>query len=327
MSPIGILATGSCLPSRQIDNDEVGQPAGVDAQWIVSRTGIQTRWWAKPDEATSDLAVMAGRAALHQARISATDLSYVLVATSTPDSPQPPTACTVADLLGARRGTPAFDLNAVCSGFVYALAVGWGLLSLDDAGPALVIAADIYSRSLNRADRRTAVLFGDGAGAAVLGRVSPGRGILATRLLGFGEHRDLIGVPAGGTRVPASYDSVEAGLHYFTMKGRAVREFVVEQIPPAVAALLSETGVAAHEVRHVVPHQANGPMLDDLFERLSFPAAQLHTTVRDQGNTGAASIPSTLDAAARAGRIRAGDFVLLVAFGGGMTAGLALLRW
>jgi 3-oxoacyl-(acyl-carrier-protein) synthase III len=210
---VGVLGTGACLPGRVLTNDEVGAPADVDHAWILRKTGIQERRWAKPDEATSDLAGQAGREALAQAGIAAADLAVVIVATSTPDHPQPPTANLVQYRLGALRAA-AFDVNAVCSGFVFALAVGNQMVAAN-RGYALVIGADVYSRILNPADRKTAVLFGDGAGAVVLGPVTGRRGILATALHSFGEQWELIRVPGGGSRYPASADVLAAGSQYF----------------------------------------------------------------------------------------------------------------
>lgn len=325
--PIGVIGTGSRLPERQVDNTEVGAPAGVDDAWIVRKTGIRHRRWADPGEATSDLAADAGRAALERAGISPADLSFVVVATSTPDSPQPPTATAVAEMVGATPDTAAFDLNAVCSGFVFALSVIQRALSASGGGYALVIGADVYSRVLDPADRRTVVLFGDGAGAAVLGPVPQGRGLLATRLSSSGAHRDLIRVRAGGSRRPASEATLAGGEHYFRMDGRGVRDFVSEHVPPAVRAFLKEAGVGEADIAHLVPHQANGHMVDGLARDLGLPVARVHTTVREYGNTGAASIPVTLDAAARSGTVHPGDTVLLTGFGGGMASGFALMRW
>ncbi|UZJ29472.1 3-oxoacyl-ACP synthase III family protein [Streptomyces endophytica] len=324
-SPVGVLGTGSYLPGHVVGNDEAGEPAGVDDAWIVRKTGIRARRWAKPDEATSDLAAAAGRAALKNAGISARDLSLVVVATSTPDTPQPPTAAVVADLIGATPATAAFDLNAVCSGFVFALSVVQRTL-LASGGHALVIGADIYSRILDRTDRRTTVLFGDGAGAVVLGPTDAGRGVLATHLATFPAYRDLIEVAAGGSRRPASAETLADGSHYFRMNGRAVREFVAEHVPPAVHEMLRRAGVRPDQIDHLVPHQANAIMLDELTDALGLPNARLHTTVADYGNTGAASVPVTLDAAVASGAVRPGDLALLAGFGGGMAAGLALVR-
>ena len=327
ITPVGVIGTGSYLPRREVKNTEVGAPAGVDDEWIVRKTGIRSRRWADPEEATSALAVKAGHAALEWAGTSAADLSFVVVATSTPDSPQPPTATAVAERIGATSDTAAFDLTAVCSGFVFALSMTQRALGAAGGGYALVIGADVYSRILDPADRRTVVLFGDGAGAAVLGPVPHGQGVRATRLSSSGAHRDLVRVPAGGSRVPACEATLAGGEHYFRMGGRGVRDFVREHVPPAVRAFLKEAGVAETDVTHLVPHQANGHMIEDFAQDLGLATAWVHTTVHEYGNTGAASIPITLDAAVRSGDVRSGDTVLLTGFGGGMASGFALMRW
>ncbi|MFD8524616.1 3-oxoacyl-ACP synthase III family protein [Streptomyces capillispiralis] len=324
---VGVLGTGSCVPSNVVTNEEVASPAGVTPEWIEQRTGIRARRWAKRDEVTSSLAATAARTALLDAGVGADDVSLVVVATSTPDSPQPPTAVAVAAELGVRPGTPAFDMNAVCSGFVFALAAVERMLH-SIGGHALVIGADIYSRILDPADRRTAVLFGDGAGAVVLGPVR-GEGVIATRLATFPDHRDLIGVPAGGSRIPASPESLAQGLHHFTMNGRAVRAFVEDHAGAMIRDFLREHRVraggdgASHV--HFVPHQANARLIEKLASDLGFPPERTHMTVRDYGNTGAASVPVTLHGAAS--RLAPGDLVLLAGFGGGMAVGLALLAW
>ncbi|WP_040161041.1 3-oxoacyl-ACP synthase III family protein [Mobilicoccus massiliensis] len=282
---IAVLGTGSYLPERVVDNDEVGRAAGVDDEWIVSKTGIRQRRWVAEEQATSDLAIEAARAALDSAGVVAEDIAFVVVATSSPDHPQPPTAVYVQDAVGA-SGAAAFDMNAVCSGFVFAVAVVARMLA-GGGGYALVVGADIYSHILNPEDRRTVALFGDGAGAVMLG-------------------------PAGGVGHE---------------EGRAVKEFVLEELPPLVAAFLDEAGVDPADVDHFVPHQANRLMLAELFPRLGLTDARMHETIVEYGNTGAASVGITLDEAARAGEFDRGDLVLLAGFGGGMAAGLALLRW
>lgn len=325
-SRIGILGTGSYLPAHVVTNEEVGEPAGVTDEWIQRKTGIRSRRHAKPDEATSDLAVFAGRAALEHAHLKPSDLSLIIVATSTPDSPQPPTACVVADELGAPGGTAAFDVNAVCSGFLFALNTAERLLRGSDFGYALVIGADTYSRILNPADRRTTVLFGDGAGAVVLGPAR-GRGLIAGRLASFGAERDLIEVPGGGSRIPATAQTLAAGLHYFTMNGRGVREFVGATVAPGIGAFLAEAGLSPADISHFVPHQANGRMLEELGQLSGIAPERTHTTYEEFGNTGSASVAVTLDQAARSGALKNSDVVLLAAFGGGMAMGLLLLEW
>lgn len=323
---IAVWGTGSYVPERVVDNDEVGARAGVDDAWITAKTGIKERRWVADDQATSDLAIAAARAAVASAGVAVEDLTAVIVATSSPDHPQPPTAVYVQNALGAVSAA-AFDMNAVCSGFVFATAVASRMIA-GGGGHAVVIGADVYSRVLNPEDRRTVVLFGDGAGAVVLGPAkSKGHGVVATQLHTFGDMNDRIIVPAGGSRIPMEDRHYETGLAYFTMQGRAVKEFVLEQLPPMVEEFLASAGVSPEEVDHFVPHQANGLMLAELLPALKLSRATMHDTVQRYGNTGAASVGITLDDAARAGRLQPGDLILLAGFGGGMAAGLALLRW
>lgn len=331
---VGVLGTGSYVPSHIVSNDEVGAPAGVDHDWIFGKTGIRNRRWAKPDEATSDLAVIAGRAALESAGIRADQLSLIVVATSTPDQPQPPTAAVVAGELGADHGTAAFDVNGVCTGFLFALTTAQTMLAATAGeGYALVIGADVYSRILNPEDRRTTILFGDGAGAVVLGpSAGQERGVLANRLASYAADRHLIEVPGGGSRIPTTPDTLAAGLQYFTMNGRGVRDFVADNVPPAIRAFLAERDLTPADLAHFVPHQANGRMLETLSAELAVGADRplsltTWTTYEEYGNTGSASVPITLDRAARSGRLTAGDLVLLAGFGGGMALGLSLIRW
>ncbi|MFE6721777.1 3-oxoacyl-ACP synthase III family protein [Streptomyces albidoflavus] len=325
MAGIGILGTGAYVPDRVVSNEEVSAAAGVDDAWIVRKTDIRERRWAAPDQATSDLATAAGRAALESAGIPAGRLTAIVVATSTPDRPQPPTAAYVQHRLGAEDAA-AFDVNAVCSGEVFALSAVEGILARR-GGYALVIGADLYSRILNPADRRTIVLFGDGAGAMVLGTDGRGARVRHTALHTFGGLTDLIRVPAGGSRQPLDRAALNAGAQYFTMDGRGVRHFVEKQLPRLAKEFLHEADVAPDDIGHFVPHQANGVLLGTVFADLGLARASLHLTLQRYGNTGAASIPITLDAAARTGAFRPGDLILLAGFGGGMAAGLALVEW
>ena len=254
------------------------------------------------------------------------DLSLVVVATTTPDSPQPPTASVVAHEIGAGAGAAAFDVNVVCSGFVYGLTVGESLLRSAGGGYALVIGADMYSRILDPTDRRTVVLFGDAAGAVVLG---PARGSapMRSRLVGVARDRDLIGVAAGGSRLPTSPATLARGDQYFRMNGRGVREFVMDRVPDAIREFLAEVGLTPGDLDWLVPHQANGRIVEDLADAVGLPRDRVCVTYEDSGNTSAASIPLTLARAVRLGQVRAGDRVLLVTFGGGMALGLALVTW
>ncbi|WP_100839689.1 3-oxoacyl-ACP synthase III family protein [Kitasatospora fiedleri] len=323
---VGILGTGSYLPERTVPNEEIAPAAGVVPEWIENRTGIVARRRAAPHQATSDLAALAATRALAAAGLPADRIDVIVLATSTPDHPQPATASIVQHLIGAGQAA-AVDVNAVCSGFVYALAMAEGLLRVRGGGHALVIGADVYSRILDYSDRRTAVLFGDGAGAVVLGPVAADRGLLHTVLRGHGDEHRLISVPAGGSRTPPSESTVREGGHFFRMDGRGVREFVSAELPQAIAELLRENGLSPEQIDHFVPHQANGEMLRSLLPSLGLPESALRLTVREFANTGSASVPITLDAVFASGELRPGQLVLLAGFGGGMNVGLTLLRW
>jgi 3-oxoacyl-[acyl-carrier-protein] synthase-3 len=325
---IGIVGVGSYLPEAIITNTEIGRGAGVSDEWIVRKTGIRERRRAAAHEATSDLAAAAAQRALDRAGLTADQLSYLVVATSTPDHPQPATAALVQNLIGAERAA-AFDVNSVCSGYVYALKAVERMLAgapADEPRHGLVIGADVYSRILDFSDRRTAVLFGDGAGATVLGPVA-GPGLRTISLTSRGDAHRLIGVAAGGSRHPASPATVAEGGHYFRMDGRGVRDFIQRTLPDEIGGLLRRAGVPATAVRHFVPHQANGIMLADLWPGLGMDRAALHLTVERYANTGAASVPITLAEMDRAGAAAPGDLVVLAAFGGGMSIGTALLTW
>lgn len=323
---VGIVATGSYLPKHEVDNDELAERVGVAPEWIERKTMIRGRRFAAPDEATSDLATHAARRALQRAGIGADQIGYLVVATSTGDFPQPPTSYLVQHNLGADRAV-CFDVNTVCSGFLFGLAVARSLLTLSPDTYALVIGADVYSRILDFTDRRTAVIFGDGAGAAVLGVQPAPYGIMDIDLQSVGGAHSLVGVEAGGSRNPASIETVNDGMHFFRMEGRRVREFVAEYLPPLLNDLVDRHGIPLSRIDHFVPHQANGVMLNEIVESVGLGGACTHRTLHKFGNVGSASVAVTLDQACRTGALSDGDLVLLAAFGGGMSLGASLMRW
>jgi len=323
---IGILSTGSYLPKHEVSNEEVAARVGVTADWIERKTQIRSRRYAADHEATSDLAVKAAERALEQAHLTAQQIDYIILSTSTGDFPQPPTSYLVQHGLGA-YGAACFDVNVVCSGFVYALSLAHALVTVRPGARALVIGADVYSRILDVTDRRTAILFADGAGAAIVGAVPQPYGIIATDLASRGDAHHLIRVEAGGSRHPASAETVAEGGHHFKMDGRGVRDFVAEHVPPALRALAARAGVDLAAVDHFVPHQANGVMLTDVVDRAGLTTAHTHRTLIRYGNVGSASVPVALDEAHRTGALTPGDLVLLAGFGGGMSIGASLLTW
>ncbi|WP_328973707.1 3-oxoacyl-ACP synthase III family protein [Streptomyces sp. NBC_00239] len=323
---IGILSTGSYLPKDEVGNEEVAARVGVTAEWIERKTQIRSRRYAAPHEATSDLAVKAAERALAQAELTPEQIDYIIVSTSTGDFPQPPTSYLVQHGLGA-YGAACFDVNVVCSGFVYALTLAHSLVTLRPDARVLVIGADVYSRILDFTDRKTAILFADGAGAAIVGAVPEPYGIIASDLASRGDAHHLIRVEAGGSRNPASAQTLAEGGHFFKMDGRGVRDFVAEHVPPALIALTEKAGVDIGAVDHFVPHQANGVMLGEVVERAGLTGAQTHRTLIRYGNVGSASVPVALDEANRTGALKPGDLVLLAGFGGGMSIGASLLTW
>ncbi|WP_433789710.1 3-oxoacyl-ACP synthase III family protein [Actinoplanes sp. CA-252034] len=325
MTSIGILATGSYVPKQIVTGADIAGPAGVTPEWIERKTQIVTRRYAAPDQATSDLAAEAATRTLEQAAVPASAVRYLIVSTSTPDSPQPPTSYLVQNLIGADRAA-CFDVNVVCSGYVYALALARALVTQEPDALALVIAADVYSRILDVTDRKTVVLLGDGAGAALVGQV-PSGGFLDVELASHGHAHRLIRVDGGGSRMPASHDTVDNGDHLFRMDGRGVRDFVMDNVPGAVRTLVERTGHRLADVDHFVPHQANGVLLSELVTRCGLDHAETHRTLERYGNTGSASVALALDDARQNGRLHDDDLVLIAGFGGGMSVGAALLRW
>jgi 3-oxoacyl-[acyl-carrier-protein] synthase-3 len=324
---IGILGTGSYIPEQILTNQSLEESLGLAEGWIYGKTGIKERRVAQKQEATSDLATKAAQQALAAAHIQASEIDLLVVATSTPDYPQPSTACIVQANIGAKNAI-AFDLSAVCTGFVYALAIVEAAMSAhENWHTALIIGADTYSRILDYTDHRTSILFGDGAGAVVIGKVEEGYGILSCHLQSDGNRSSLIQVPGGGSRKPVSTLSIESKDHFFHMDGRAVRTFVQDIFPATVSASLHSAHLELDDIDLMIPHQANGVILRECAQALSFPQERMHMTIEKYGNTSAASIPITLDDAIQQERIQERQAILLVGFGGGLTWGSIVMRW
>ncbi|WP_018653758.1 3-oxoacyl-ACP synthase III family protein [Actinomadura flavalba] len=320
----GIIATGSYVPEQEVGNDEIAARVGVDPGWIEERTQITGRRWAAPEEAASDLAVQAGLRALEAAGLAASAVDYLIVSTGTGDSPQPPTSYLVQDGIGARNAA-CFDISVACSGFVYGIELARGLLLDRPDGVALVIATEVYSRFADFSDRRTSVLLGDGAGAAVIGPVTPPHGVLAVDLVSRGDAHALIRVEGGGSRRPASHETVEARAHTVTMHGRGVSEFVLDAVPPVLERVVHSAGAELREIDHFVPHQPNGVLLGRLTEAAGLGHARTHRTVERYANMGSASVAVTLAEAAP--ELAPGELVLIAGFGGGMAVGATVVRW
>ncbi len=325
---IAILGTGSYAPARILTNDDLSKIVDTSDEWIVTRTGIRQRRIAADNEATSDLAAHAARAALADAGLTAADIDLIIVATMSPDMPMPACATLVQAKLGATPRTASFDINAACSGFLYALDTAWAMLGSGRYRHALVIGAEKLSNLLDWKDRTTCVLFGDAAGAVVLGQSrGDGSRLIGTKLYCEGGMADLLCIPGGGSALPLTPDRLEDGSQFIKMKGREVFKVAVREMEDAVEEILEQHAITADQIACVIPHQANQRIIEAIAKSLKLPLERFFINVDRYGNTSAASIPLALDEARKAGRIRRGDTSLLVAFGAGLTYGSALVRW
>jgi 3-oxoacyl-[acyl-carrier-protein] synthase III len=323
---IAILGTGSYAPARVLTNADLAQIVDTSDEWIFTRTGIRERRIAAPEERTSDLAAAAGRAALADAGLTAADIDLVIVATVTPDMQMPATACLVQHKLGIPLHAACFDIGAACSGFIYALDTAWAMLGSGRYRHALVIGAEKFSSIVDWKDRSTCVLFGDAAGAAVLGPSRGSAALLGAKLYSEGAYTDLLYIPpASGTN--GTHPPVPEAPRKVVMKGREIFKIAVREMEDAAREILEQHRIHADTISCVIPHQANLRIIDAIAQYLELPLERFFINVDRYGNTSAASIPLALDEARRAGRIRAGDTTLLVAFGAGLTYGSALVRW
>ncbi|HEV2560708.1 MAG TPA: beta-ketoacyl-ACP synthase III [Rhizomicrobium sp.] len=314
-----IIGCGSYLPDNIVTNAELAKTVDTSDAWIVERTGIRERRFARDGETTSDLALKAAQAALADAKLGADALDLIIVATTTPDETFPAVATKIQARLGMTRGA-AFDVQAVCTGFIYGLAVADNFIKCGQAKNVLLIGADTMSRLMDWKDRTTCVLFGDGAGAVVLQACeNSDRGVLNTKLYSDGRLHDLLYVDGGPSTTQTT--------GYLRMQGKEVFKLAVNNIAAAIEACAEEGGVSVSEIDWIVPHQANQRILDGTARKLGIPPERIISTVAVHGNTSAASVPMALDVAVRDGRIKKGDLVLLEAMGGGFTWGAALVRW
>ena len=321
-----IVGWGSYAPSRVLTNFELARTLDTDDDWIRSRTGIGERRIAGPKESTAVMAVRAARAALRAADVSPRKVDLVVLATTTPDHPIPASAPMVQDALGAANAA-AFDVNAGCSGFMYGLALANGLIAVGSHRNALVIGAETLSRIVDWTDRGTCVLFADGAGAVLLQATDQPTGLLSYNLGSDGFGRDLLKVPAGGSRRPASHETVEHGEHFVRMKGHELFRSAVDKMAKAAQLALAEAGLQPGQVALVIPHQANLRIIHAVAHHLRMPEDKFFVNIDRYGNTSSASIPIALAEAIEAGRVKQGDYLLLVAFGAGLTWGAAVVQW
>jgi 3-oxoacyl-[acyl-carrier-protein] synthase-3 len=324
-----IIGTGSYVPERLVDNAEVSRLLSLDAEAVHRLTGIRSRHWAAPEQATSDLAEHAARRACESAGIDPASVEAVLVSTTSPDRTLPSTACVLQRRLGL-RSVPAFDLAASCSGFLYGLSMADRCIQSGQFRRCLVVASEIKSRFLDLRDEATAIIFSDGAGAAVVqGEKGSGAssGVLGIRLFADGARHGLIGIPAGGSRKPATLKTIENQEHVLRMHGGPLFRTAVKQLAGAVKELLKEFGYGLDDVSHAIFHQANGRLLSALGKRLGLDPEKLYSVIDRIGNPSSASLPIALDFANREGRFRPGELLLLGTFGGGLTWATGLVRW
>jgi 3-oxoacyl-[acyl-carrier-protein] synthase-3 len=323
---VGIIGIGSYVPAKMVTNKDMEQIVDTSDEWIVDRTGIKARHFVAEGEHTSDIATKAAERALLDANLTADDIDLVVVATATPDMLFPSTACLVQHNLNATHAA-AYDLSAGCSGFMYAIATSSQFIKTGLYKHVLVIGAETLSRLMDFTDRNTCVLFGDGAGAVVLGEVPAGYGILGIHLGSDGGGGPLLSLPAGGTRIPATEESVKQRLHYIHMEGNEVFKFAVKVMGEAAMKALDDAGIKSSEVDWLIPHQANIRIIQSAARRLKMPAEKVVINVDRYGNTSSASIPIALEEAIHDGRIKAGQTIVMVGFGAGLTWAATVIRW
>ncbi|MBI4372115.1 MAG: ketoacyl-ACP synthase III [Candidatus Omnitrophica bacterium] len=322
---VGILGLGSYLPEKVLSNLDLEKMVDTSDEWIRTRTGIQERRIAEQGTATSDLAAKASLEAIRSAGLKPTDLDLIILATISPDMIFPSTACIVQNKIGAK--CPSFDISAACSGFPYAAAIAEGFIQAGSYKYILVIGAEVISGFINWKDRSTCVLFGDGAGAAVLGPVKDGHGILATYLGADGSQAKLLHIPAGGSAMPPSRASVEAGLHYVQMEGSEVFKAAVRTMSDSILEVTKRAGIQVKDIDCLIPHQANLRILSAVSDRTEIPIEKIFINLDRYGNMSAASTIVALCEAVKEGRIKKNAIVVLVAFGSGLTWAACAIRW
>ncbi|HHU64346.1 MAG TPA: ketoacyl-ACP synthase III [Clostridiales bacterium] len=321
-----IIGTGSVIPPRIVTNKDLEKYIQTSDEWIRERTGIHERRVVEDDIAASDIATQAGLLAMEKAGVSAEDLDLIIVSTVTPDMAFPSTACLVQNNIGAKNAA-AFDLEAACSGFSYGMTIAKQFIETGTYTYILVIGVDILSKITNWRDRHTCILFGDGAGAAVLGPVNKGEGILATCLGADGSGGHVLKLPAGGSRMPASHETVEKKLHYIDMDGSEVFKFAVRIMASTTKEVLKKANISLEDIDLLIPHQANIRIIDGAIKRLGIDRDKVFINLHKYGNTSSASIPVALDEAIAEGRVKKGQIIVLAGFGAGLTWGSSVMKW
>lgn len=321
-----IIATGSYVPENIITNQDLEKIVETSDDWITERTGIKERRIVNGHQATSDLAYEAASIALKRAHLKPKDIDLIIVATITPDMPFPSTACILQDRLGAKNAA-AFDVNAACSGFVYGLHIVNSLIRSGIHQRILLVGAEVLSKVTDWQDRTTCILFGDGAGAAIIEATKEKRGIMSTRINSDGSLSELICLPGGGSRNPCSRDTILKRLNFIKMKGNETFRVAVRALEDLVVKALEENNLDPSQLSLLIPHQANIRIIQATAKRLNLPMEKVFVNIHKFGNTSAASVPIALDEAVQAGKVQDGDYILLEAFGGGLTWASSLIRW
>jgi len=323
-----ILGTGHYLPEKVVTNRDLERTVATSDEWIVARTGIKQRHIAAPEEATSDLATAAARAALASAGVDAKDIDLIIVGTVSPDMQMPATAVFVQRNLGTRPDCPAFDLGAACAGFIYGLSVADAYVRAGLANHVLVIGVELLSRIIDWSDRNTCVLFGDGAGAVVVGPSDdPERGIMSTHIFSDGTQAESLYIPAGGTRTPLTHELLEQRKHLVSMAGKEVFKYAVRALSSAGQLALQANELRPDQVDWLIPHQANLRIIEGVLQRTGIPADRCYVNIDRTANTSSASVPIALDQALLEGKIQPGQTLLFCALGGGFAWGSAVVRW
>lgn len=328
MKRIKIVGTGAYVPEKVLTNFDLEKMVDTSDEWIRSRTGMSERHIAFDKDKTSDLAVKAAHNALKDGNVKPEEIELILVATATPDMFFPSTACFVQSAIGAKKSA-AFDISAACSGYIYALSVAEQFIRSGKYNTVLLVASEIYSRYIDWTDRGTCVLFGDGAAATVI-RGMDGKkkdGILSTLIYSDGRYAEFLYLRGGGSSCPLTHESIDNKEHLLKMKGNSTFKIAVKNMSEAARESLSSNGYKVSDIDMLIPHQANKRIIDAVAENLDIPQEKIFINIEKYGNTSAASIPLALDEALKAGMIKEGDLILMVAFGGGLTWGSALIRW
>jgi len=323
---VSIIGTGSYVPEKRLTNEDLSKIVETNDDWITTRTGIKERRIAAKDENTSDMAARAALKAIEQAKISSEEIELILVATATPDMLFPATACFVQKKIGARNAA-CLDISAACAGFIFGLEIGQQFITSHTYDTVLVIGAEKLTSITNWTDRNTCVLFGDGAGAAILRHRGSTHGVISTHIGSDGQFSDILFMPGGGSRCPITRDNVDLNLNTIHMIGKEVYKQAVTAMIDASKKVLDQAGLSIHDIACVIPHQANLRIIEAIADRLKIPLERFYVNLDRYGNTSAAAVAIALDEANRTGRIKSGDYVLMVVFGGGLTWASTIIEW